>query len=46
MDAHYSTRRRIRGLVLHIGDEIRIESFPDGDEGAPIDYVEIRSSQR
>lgn len=46
MDAHSSTRRRIRGLALHPGDEIRIEGFPDGGEGAPIDYVEIHSSQR
>jgi alpha-glucuronidase len=46
IDAHSSTRRRIRGLALHPRDEIRIEGFPDGGEGAPIDYVEIRSRQR
>jgi alpha-glucuronidase len=46
MDAHSSTRRRIRRLELHTLDEIRIEGFPDGGEGAPIDYVEIHSIQR
>jgi alpha-glucuronidase len=46
MDAHSSTRRRISGLALHPGDEIRIEGFPDGGEGAPLDYVEVESIQR
>ena len=46
MDSHSSTRRRIRSLALHPGDEIRIEGFADGGEGAPIDYVEIHSRQR
>jgi alpha-glucuronidase len=46
MDAHSSTRRRIRNLALHPRDEIRIEGFPNGGEGAPIDYIEILSSKR
>jgi len=45
INAHSSTRRRITGLALRPGDEIRIEGFPDGGEAAPIDYVEIDSSR-
>ena len=36
-----STRRRIPGVALRPGDELRIEGFPDGAERAPLDYVEI-----
>jgi alpha-glucuronidase len=36
-----STRRRISGLALRPGDKIRIEGFPDGEEHAPLDYIEI-----
>ena len=36
-----STRRQIEGLVLRPGDVIRIEGIPDGNERAPLDYVEI-----
>jgi alpha-glucuronidase len=36
-----STRRRIRGVPLKPGDEIRIEGVPDGSEQAPVDYLEI-----
>jgi len=39
-----STRRRIRGLTLRPGDEIRIEGFPDGEEHAPLDYVELKAA--
>ncbi len=39
-----STRRRIKGLKLHSGDEIRILGFPDGNEDAPLDYIEIYAS--
>lgn len=39
-----STRRRIKGLELHPGDEIRIEGYPDGKENAPLDYIEIHAS--
>ena len=38
-----STRRRITGLMLGPGDEIRIEGIPDRDEHAALDYVEIES---
>jgi len=41
IDAHSSTRRRITGLALRPGDEIRIEGTADGGENAPLDYVEI-----
>lgn len=38
-----STRRRIPGLALHPGDEIRIEAFPDDAEHAPLDYIELHA---
>ena len=40
-DGSSSTRRLITGLALRPGDEIRIEGTPDGEEYAPLDYVEI-----
>lgn len=36
-----STRRRIPRITLHTGEVIRIEGFPDGQEYAPLDYMEI-----
>jgi len=36
-----STRRRIHGVILRKGDEVRIEGVPDGEEKAGIDYIEI-----
>jgi alpha-glucuronidase len=39
-----STRRRISGLVLRPGDEIRIEGVPDGEEHAPLDYIEFHAA--
>ena len=39
-----STRRRISGLALRPGDEIRIEGIPGGEERAPLDYIELRAS--
>jgi alpha-glucuronidase len=39
-----STRRRITGLALRPGDNIRIEGIPDGEEHAALDYVEIHAS--
>jgi len=39
-----STRRRIRGLALRPGDQIRIVGIPDKEERATLDYVEIHSS--
>jgi alpha-glucuronidase len=38
-----STRRRIKRLTLSPGDEIRIEGIPDGQERAPLDYIEIHA---
>ena len=37
-----STRRRLTGLALRPGDEIRIEGLPSEAERAPLDYVELR----
>jgi len=39
-----STRRRILGLTLRLGDTIRIEGVPEGEEHAALDYVEIHES--
>jgi hypothetical protein len=36
-----STRHRILGIMLHPHDEIRMEGFPDHDENAAVDYIEI-----
>ena len=36
-----STRRRILGVMLHPHDEIRMEGFPDRDEHAALDYIEL-----
>ncbi|HJX94512.1 MAG TPA: alpha-glucuronidase family glycosyl hydrolase [Candidatus Acidoferrum sp.] len=41
-----STRRRILGLALRPGDNIRIEGVPDGAERAAVDYIEILPSPR
>ena len=38
-----STRHRISGLVLRPGDEIRIEGIPDGEEHAPLDYIDFHA---
>ena len=46
LSADSSIRRRIAGLALRPGDEIRIEGVPDGDERAPLDYVEFKHLQR
>jgi len=39
-----STRRRIQGIHVKPGDEIRIEGIPDGDERAALDYIEIHAA--
>lgn len=44
-DGSSSTRRVIRGLALRPGDKIRIEGQPDGQEYAPLDYVELRRDE-
>ncbi len=41
-----STRRRIRGVALRPGDELRIVGIPDREEHAPLDYVEIHVSPK
>jgi len=38
-----STRHTIPALTLHPGDEIRIEGVPDGEEHAPLDYIELHA---
>ncbi|MGH9505213.1 MAG: alpha-glucuronidase family glycosyl hydrolase [Terriglobales bacterium] len=40
-----SSRRRIRGLELRPGDEIRIEGIPDGGEHAAFDYIELHADK-
>ena len=40
-----STRRRIPGLKLRPGDEIRLEGIPEGAEHAPLDYIEFRQGK-
>jgi alpha-glucuronidase len=45
-DGSSATRRVIHGLALRAGDEIRIEGTPDGQEYAPLDYVEIVNSEK
>jgi alpha-glucuronidase len=37
-----STRRRIAGLALRAGDEIRVEGIPNREEHAPLDYIEFK----
>jgi alpha-glucuronidase len=39
-----STWRRIPAITLRPGDEIRIEGFPDAQEHAPLDYIELHSA--
>jgi alpha-glucuronidase len=36
-----SSRRRIKGVALRPGDEIRIQGVPNGDERAPLDFIAI-----
>ncbi len=41
INAHSSTRRQTTALPLRPGDQIRIEGFPDAEESAALDYIEI-----
>lgn len=41
MDSSSSTRRTVGMFPLRRGDAIRIEGFPDGQEAAGLDYVEV-----
>jgi alpha-glucuronidase len=45
-DGSSATCRVIHGLTLRPGDEIRIEGTPDGEEYAPLDYVEFVNSEK
>ena len=45
-DGSSATRRVIGGLALRPGDQIRIEGTPDGQEYAPLDYIEIINSEK
>jgi len=45
LSADSSIRRRIPGLALRPGDEIRIQGIPDTDERSPLDYLEIKGSR-
>jgi alpha-glucuronidase len=45
-DGSSATRRVIHGLALRTGDEIRIEGAPDGQEYAPLDYIEIMNCEK
>jgi len=38
-----SSRRRIMGLALRPGDEIRIEGMPDKEEHAALDFVSVHA---
>jgi alpha-glucuronidase len=41
-----SSRRRIKGMALRPGDEIRIEGIPSRDEHAGLDFVRMFQSSR
>jgi alpha-glucuronidase len=41
-----SSRRRIVGLALRSGENIRIEGVPDGEEHAALDYIEIHAAPK
>jgi alpha-glucuronidase len=41
VSADESVRRRIKGVALRPGDEIRIEGVADKDDKASLDYIEI-----
>jgi alpha-glucuronidase len=41
MNGHTSTRHNLRDVELHSGDILKIVGHPDGDEHAPLDYMEL-----
>jgi len=43
--ADSSSRRRIKGVALRPGDEIKIEGIPDRDEHAGLDFIGIYASK-
>ncbi len=46
IDTTSSTRYRIEGIELHVGDEIRTEGTPDGGDRAALDCIEIHPSPK
>jgi alpha-glucuronidase len=40
-NAHTSTRNTITGIFLRPGDKVTLIAQPDGDERAPLDYIEF-----
>lgn len=41
MNGHTSTRRTIQNVSLHHGDTLLLVGLPDGQEQAPVDYIEV-----
>lgn len=41
MDGNTSTRQTLHNVALHRGDTLRLIGEPNGDEPAPLDYIEI-----
>jgi alpha-glucuronidase len=41
MNGHTSTREVVRGVALHKGDILKVTGWPDGNEKAPLDFIEI-----
>ena len=41
LDGHTSTRFTLPNIELHTGDTIMLRGVPDGDEFAPVDYLEL-----
>lgn len=44
LNGNTSTRHTVRGVALHRGDRVRLIGRPDGDEPAPVDYIEATPS--
>ena len=43
-DENSSTRKQIFSVKLQPGDQILIEGLPDGEERAPLDYIELQAT--
>ncbi len=41
MNGNTSTRQTLHNVALHHGDTLQLVGKPDGDEAAPVDYIEI-----
>jgi alpha-glucuronidase len=41
VNGNTSTRQTLRNVALHRGDTLRLTGQPDGNEPAPVDYIEI-----